>query len=334
MNPFPQFFFRYAIECDESVRESLAHQSIFLRFDFLSRRKVDDLDDVCHCRFSCFTLAENCNELLLSFARKAGVGLQSTTPAQKHEKRPPGKSCSLLHKQEQIMRNDSTQKLTENTQSLYSNPSDVVFPLSLITKEFPAIPLCRVSGKMQESKGNLDDQEAFIRKHLERLGITILPAFRWTGKGKETERMLHEAVTEAKRERAVLVPESFDRMMRSQKFDTSFGRNAKATPEELQRVHEILDGVKAYTVYHPDLSASEVISLQTKRGQTAKENRGGHPRNRKNFRERWMEEVFDMHIEGFSLREISSFISQRSSQTISHVSIRKWLIFLSTSLEI
>lgn len=134
----------------------------------------------------------------------------------------------------------------------------------------------RVSTRWQKRDGHLEDDRRWCEEQL--AGCTILKVFEEVGSGKlgKHRTVLEEAIKYAKKHKAVLVASSRDRFIRGKDFD---GTNQSDDPEEeeYQALTEMAGGVKLATILKPWKRGR---SLQIKRGQRARGNKGGRPRKK------------------------------------------------------
>ncbi len=216
--------------------------------------------------------------------------------------------------------NDST-IVNVNSSSNLCKPSDFILPFEKRPRNKPALIVARVSGRFQRSKGNLDDQIDHLLSVAKAHKIEVAGVIPHTGSGKQIE-WLSSAIEQAKPINAFLLAESMDRLMRPRSFSL-LTKNSPYSPQELQRLQEMLDGVITVTLIHPDTKYTEVISSQTKRGLSQKESRGVGFRKRR--RELMMEEAVEMNSVGFSTREIAYLLSLECDMKVSHTTIANWL---------
>lgn len=173
-----------------------------------------------------------------------------------------------------------------------------------------AVLWCRVSERDQYRRGNATDQEANLRRELAALGVPVVDSYLDVGPGWDTAAgKLQEAIASARRTGAVVVAETADRFLRSEDFHTKDNPDALPTVAQFRKLAKLAAGVTLATVVDPVETPEEVRSYQSKRGQSAKENRGGRPRKRSpgymfRRREDLLPLVLRLSAEGKSEREI------------------------------
>lgn len=159
--------------------------------------------------------------------------------------------------------------------------SDFIHHLSAMppNKRKRVVLYCRVSTDKQEQLGNLDEEEADAILRLRRLGIRpghrLVAVFSGVESGRigDDRPLLERAIAEARKRKAVLVAPYRDRLIRSARFN---GSNETETPSvgEYMRLRSMAGDVPLATLLDPNKAAR---SEQIKRGQAAKNNRGGRP---------------------------------------------------------
>jgi len=144
----------------------------------------------------------------------------------------------------------------------------------------PVILWCRVSGKYQASRGNLDDQKHTIRNRVRQRGGKVVKTYRRIGKGfdRRGKSILYKALAHAQRIGGLVVAESPDRFLRHRDFDVNTAPDKLPSATQWDDLRMEADGVILATLTRPDLPASEVRSHQRKRGQKAKLKWGGRPK--------------------------------------------------------
>lgn len=134
------------------------------------------------------------------------------------------------------------------------------------------ILVCRVSNR--ERKRNLPDQEAWLRRECQRRGLIVIGVLREKLSGFDPAWIARTAAI-AKRCRAVLLAESTDRFVRSPFFHTAKTPYAQAQKSDLDYLAFFTEGATLVTVLPPDATPRDVRSHQRRRGQWAKNRKGG-----------------------------------------------------------
>lgn len=195
--------------------------------------------------------------------------------------------------------------------------SDYIDHIEDLVKEYPGLPVvlwCRVSGRMQDYKGDLEEMKARDRQELEKLGTDIVGDCQAVVSGWDEDReTLRVAARKARKAGAVLLAESTDRLIRSKAFHTKRNPGAQPTVQEFEELLRATQGVPLATILHPDTPWREVRAWQAKRGQHAKGRKGGRPSKKrpgckKQKRLANRSKVFWMRLCGMSVRRIASLL--------------------------
>lgn len=177
---------------------------------------------------------------------------------------------------------------------------------------------CRVSGNKQHQNGNLANQVTSLERDLKRRGITVLETYRCIESGWDNDHWMDRptlaaAAKRAKELGALLVFESTSRAIRSCWYHPSREKDAQPVKAEYENLQRITNGVKLATIAHPDLTPDAERGLQTRRGMTEKDKRGGRPRKQKRTRTLWPQETKNRAIElrqaGASYGEIAKMLN-------------------------
>jgi hypothetical protein len=145
----------------------------------------------------------------------------------------------------------------------------------------------RVSTPVQQRNGSLSDQMKKLKELVKPYGksphrIPVVARFCEMGKGKNpSRRKLRRAVAMARREHAVIVVDTTDRLIRAEDYDPHDRDTWKHRPTDAEYRHfmEVNSGVVFATIgRRPDAGPRRTRSHQTKRGQEAKGNKGGRPK--------------------------------------------------------
>jgi hypothetical protein len=170
---------------------------------------------------------------------------------------------------------------------------------------------CRVSGRQQ--KGNLQDQEKHLRGIVKKIGAIVIDVVRQTGSGLEPDWLNGPAI-KAIEQNAVLLAESTSRFIRNPCFDSVAWPDAQARETDLQDLHFATLGAQLVTAVDPNASPELERSVQRKRGQRAKNRKGGRPKTTQPRgaarREARLDEVIRLQEEGLPIREITKRVNQ------------------------
>jgi hypothetical protein len=171
----------------------------------------------------------------------------------------------------------------------------------------------RESGRVQEWRKNLRDQEVWLRREVEALGGTVVDVFPAVVSGWDNDRSAFKLAAETVGQHgAILVAESTDRFLRSRSYSSSKNPSAQPNRTEWDAFLRDANGIEMATLLHPDTSWQAVRSHQTKRGIAAKSAKCGRPRKHpagyfKDRRAELLERVlYFRHAWGCSYREIGA----------------------------
>jgi DNA invertase Pin-like site-specific DNA recombinase len=134
----------------------------------------------------------------------------------------------------------------------------------------------RVSHHNQRRRGNLNDQEAKLRRAMAKLGVVVVYVYHHVGSGWDCDAVSSAAAI-AREHGAKLVAESVSRFIRHPDYHSKSCPDAQADAADLQGLRNSAPGVILVTLLHPDASAAEERSFQRKRGQSEKDKKGGRP---------------------------------------------------------
>ncbi|WP_339731036.1 recombinase family protein [uncultured Gimesia sp.] len=175
---------------------------------------------------------------------------------------------------------------------------------------------CRVSSSRQHQNTNLADQERSLKRLLERLGVTVHATYGCIESGWDNDHWMDRATlayaaAEAEKLGAVLVFESTSRAIRSIWYHPSRNNHAQPTKAEYEKFLQITKGAKLATIAHPDITPEAERGLQSRRGMTEKNRKGGRPRKRTVTK--WPQETIsraiDLRQAGNSLGEIAKTLN-------------------------
>jgi hypothetical protein len=212
----------------------------------------------------------------------------------------------------------------------YTTPariSDYIHPADDLEPGTKVIIVCRESTWSQELGGNLRDQERKMLHEARSRGLKVVGIDSHVGPGWHLCH-LYGAMIDAEDRGAVLLAETVDRFIRPRHYHSANNPNAVPTMADMEDLARYAQGVKLYTIEHPDATPGQNRSAQTKRGQGphGKDNRGGRPvRGREEFRLKWEPLAKELQEEGMVLRSIAEEITRKAGRRISHTSIGKWL---------
>jgi DNA invertase Pin-like site-specific DNA recombinase len=181
----------------------------------------------------------------------------------------------------------------------------------------------RASRYLQDRRGNLDDQEARLRRVAAVKGWVVVCVVRRVGPG--WDGLLYDAVYQARRLGAVILVETVDRLLRSHEYHSVDSPEAMPSAAEWDDLVRTLKGVAVYSVAPPDATPAENRGEQTKRGMEAKGFGGGRGnkvtlRDRQQAgRERLLPEVLRLRADGNGYGRIAALLGLKKA------TVQKWL---------
>lgn len=187
---------------------------------------------------------------------------------------------------------------------------------------------CRVSSCRQHQNSNLANQETSLNRELKRLGVTVHATYGCIESGWDNDDWMDRATlayaaAEAEKLGAVLVFESISRAIRSIWYHPSRDKHAQPTKAEYEKFLRITKGAKLATIAHPDITPEAERGLQSRRGMTEKNKKGGRPRKQKRTRTLYPQETKNRAIElrqaGASHGEIANALNAPRSTVQSWV---------------
>ena len=179
---------------------------------------------------------------------------------------------------------------------------------------------CRESTMQQGENGNLADQELFLRRFAEELGLKVTAVVRHVGSGADAY-WLDRAISKAKMSGAKLLAETPSHFLRHPGYHPS-EHPEKFMTSQLDALRMEASGVHLITWLNPDSTIAEEHRHFAKRGQEAEGRRG---RRRNSLRETWMPTALALKDDKqMSTRMIAEIISTKSGQSVSHSTISKW----------
>jgi hypothetical protein len=135
---------------------------------------------------------------------------------------------------------------------------------------------CRESTKAQERRGNLDDQESYLRLQIEGRGAKVVGVIKYVGTGADPYWLARAVALARKHKANFIVAESTDRFIRHPCWN-KHNQDLQPRPCDFEDLMRWADGVPLVTFLHPDTPFEKVKSHQSHRGQSAKGRRGGRP---------------------------------------------------------
>ena len=154
--------------------------------------------------------------------------------------------------------------------------SNYISSIDNIKRGDKVVLACRVSGREQERRRNLDGYEAHMRTEMERLDAVVVDVVCRQISGFDPY-WIGAAVEIAKKHDAKIVALSTNRLIRHPAYHSERCWDAQARTPDLEYLKYWAQGVQLVTVLNPDASPREERSLQTKVGQCAKGRKGGRP---------------------------------------------------------
>jgi len=167
---------------------------------------------------------------------------------------------------------------------------------------------CRVSGRSQHQKRNLDDQETNLRARMKVLGASVVGVQKHVGSGWDPSWLLPAKAKAIAHGASILVAETTCRLARHPGYHSNYNPDAQARDSDLYDLALWTDGMILCTHLDPDASPMRVRSYQRKRGQWAKGQKGGRPTKpgcKKRLRERLWFQVKERKASGNSVRQIA-----------------------------
>ena len=186
--------------------------------------------------------------------------------------------------------------------------------------------LCRVSGREQRRRRNLERQAAYLTRLIEEAGGKVLIVHSHTGSGWRHD-WLAEPARLARILRADLIALSADRVVRNRCYESGDRRlcRLRATNGELSEASYFLFGQSVETVVHPNAPFSEARSLQTRIGLAFRDGVTEFAKlsedDREAVRELATELFFSNDNNG---RETSRQLLKQHRVSVSHTAVRKW----------
>lgn len=178
----------------------------------------------------------------------------------------------------------------------------------------PVVILARVSAREQDRTGNLTPQVDYLERAAKLHELKIVKILREVGSGwrMDDRSVLTHALDVAREHGAILLVESTCRLIRSTDFHNSQNPGAVPTKAEFEFLRELAGNVPLATVLRPDTPWEYVRSHQTRRGQVAKDAKGGRPRavragDKKRRRQELQVRVRRLYGRGLSLADLPSF---------------------------
>lgn len=164
--------------------------------------------------------------------------------------------------------------------------SNYIRPIEAIQPGDRVVLWCRVSTRwQQERKGNLDDQEANLRRVAEERGATVVDVARHVVSGCANEDEYHDlldrladAAELATQHGAKLLAENTSRLIRHPSYDSN--PTAQARELDLRELRRATEGVVLVTHLDPDATPRQEQKYHEERGKREREARAGGQRKR------------------------------------------------------
>lgn len=184
---------------------------------------------------------------------------------------------------------------------------------------------CRVSGRCQAWRKNLDNQQACLEKVAKERGLPVVRCYRDMESGwkEEREKISKTAIDALKHDAAVLAL-STDRFIRSDEYRSDSNPGAQPSRQEFENLKRATQGATLVTVLPPHMHWRKVRGFQSKLGQKAKGRKGGRPANtkagdKKRRREQLKPDAIKLRKRGYTIRQISAELS------VPKTTVQDWL---------
>lgn len=208
--------------------------------------------------------------------------------------------------------------------------SNYLYHLKEYFREHPEILVVlygRVSGREQNRRGNLINQESILQEVLRKLGVPVIGYFQEVSSGwilDEDRFGLVNAVEMAKEHDAVIVAFAADRFLRNEYYQST---HPEITPtiREYEKLMKLVKGVPLLTYLHPDTLHNKITGMRSRLGQELKRNKGGRPRKiEPGYKKRWKKGKYDevrrLYEKGLSYSDINWYTDVPKS------TIRDWTV--------
>lgn len=171
----------------------------------------------------------------------------------------------------------------------------------------PQCVLLYVRDSTRSQTNNLQHQKSKLIADVEAMGFSVVKVFEEIAQGWLDDRTeFYRAVVTAKRLGLPLVAEAVNRFWRCRPF---LGRMAPLRIFDIKRLMNAAEGVQLATLIPPGTPAKLVHAEQTKRGQCARGNYGGRPKeSKKARRERLLPTVLELRRK-LSIRKIAKEVN-------------------------
>lgn len=190
--------------------------------------------------------------------------------------------------------------------------------------------LARVSTQKQADNGDLEDQVANLRKAAKRWGLNVVGVVRHVGKANDPT-WLKKVARAARQHKVICVfAEDITRYIRHPQAHKKRSNYWWLPREEdYLRAASMTKGLKLLTLAPLNMTQEQIRSLQTKRGQEAKDSKGGRPKNKqagykRKMREGYADTTRELRNCGYSFRHIASHVSRLAGFPISHMTVARW----------
>jgi hypothetical protein len=212
----------------------------------------------------------------------------------------------------------ASQDATSTHTSKISKLSNYIGHIDDLERGQRIVLVARVSDRKQ--KDHLEGSLKLLRRECRARELVVVKEYVKIGSGKadvESDFKIEVAAAIARKWRAVILAESVDRLRRPSTFHRNINPYVRLTLDEIQRLMKDANGVKLYTLLHPDTSPSKVKAYQSNRGKKPK-------KNRKERKEKYVSYIMKLHEKGYSTRKISERIWLKFGEEISHMTIHNW----------
>ena len=193
-----------------------------------------------------------------------------------------------------------------------------------------AVLVSRVSHRNQ--KEHLKDQERELLQAASKAGVEIVAKVRHVGKANDPTWTKKIGKVAKKFKATHVMATEPNRIIRHEKAHVNRDNyDWEPTEEHYQNLRRCIGNhVTLVTLISPDAPWEEVASRQKKRGQLARNNKGGRPKikvkgYKKKLCREYEQEAIEMRIRGCSLRQIAFHVSTESGYKVNHATIRNWV---------
>ena len=178
-----------------------------------------------------------------------------------------------------------------------------------VNNSLKAVVWCRVSGREQNRRRNLNNQAISLVRKIESRDVAVVKVFKSISSGWDQDRtVFHQAIEYALHHDAVVIAESTDRFIRSTGF-TAKTPSVQPSRVEWETLADHARNVTLATLLHPDTNWRKVRGYQSKRGIREKGAKCGRPIKfsgceRRLRRQALLARALELHSWHLSLRDI------------------------------